>query len=162
MGFILLMRCVLAAPSSRGLGRRAFIPATRVRISLGSHSEFVLRYLIQLVMQKTTTFLMFVGDQCGKAEEAIEFYVSLFKNSEIKNIQHWKKDEPGGKEGLIKQAAFTLDGIEYMASENTMEHSFSFTPSMSIYVHCENENEIKALFEKLSEGGTVMMPLDFG
>ena len=111
-------------------------------------------------MQKTTTFLMFVGDQCGKAEEAIKFYVSLFKNSEIKHIQHWQKDEPGGKEGLIKQATFTLDGIEYMASENTVEHGFNFTPSMSIYVHCDNENEMNSLFEKLSEGGSVMMPLD--
>lgn len=103
---------------------------------------------------------MFVGDKCGKAEEAIKFYTSLFKNSEIKHIHHWQKDEPGGKEGLVKQATFTLEGTEYMASENTMEHGFNFTPSMSIYVSCDNENEINSLFEKLSEGGSVMMPLD--
>ena len=111
-------------------------------------------------MQKTSTFLMFVGEQCGKAEEAMKFYTSLFKNSEIKHIEHWKKDEPGGKEGLVKHAAFTLDGLEYMASENTIEHQFGFTPSISIYVNCEDENEFTSLFQKLSEDGNIMMPPD--
>lgn len=111
-------------------------------------------------MQKTTTFLMFVGDQCGKAEEAIKFYISLFKNSEVKNIDYWNGDEPGGKKGLVKQATFTIDGIEYMASENTMDHAFSFTPSISIFVNCEDENELNSLFEKLSNGGKIMMPVN--
>lgn len=103
---------------------------------------------------------MFVGEQCGKAEEAMKFYTSLFKNSEVKHIEYWKKDEPGGKEGLVKQATFTLNGLEYMVSENTMDHQFGFTPSISIYVNCEDENELTSLFQKLSEGGVVMMPLD--
>lgn len=111
-------------------------------------------------MQKTTPFLMFVGEQCGKAEEAIKFYTSLFKNSEVEHIEYWQANEPGGKEGLIKQATFTLDGLEYMASENTMEHNFTFTPSISVYVECDDENEIVTLFQKLSSNGVVMMPLD--
>lgn len=111
-------------------------------------------------MQKTTTFLMFVGEQCGKAEEAIKFYTTLFKNSEIKHIEFWKNDEPGGEEGLVKQATFTIDGLEYMASENTFEHGFTFTPATSIYINCEDENELESLFSKLSEGGQVMMPID--
>lgn len=111
-------------------------------------------------MQKTSTFLMFVGTQCGKAEEAIKFYISLFKNSEMKKIDYWKAGELGGKEGLVKHATFTLSGVEYMASENTMDHKFGFTPALSIYVNCEDEHEINSLFQKLSEGGGVMMPLD--
>jgi predicted 3-demethylubiquinone-9 3-methyltransferase (glyoxalase superfamily) len=111
-------------------------------------------------MQKTATFLMFTGAQCGKAQEAITLYTSLFSNSEIKNIEYWKPGEPGGKEGLVKHALFTLNGVEYMASENTFEHAFNFTPSMSIYVQCEDEHELTTLFEKLSHGGSVMMPLD--
>jgi predicted 3-demethylubiquinone-9 3-methyltransferase (glyoxalase superfamily) len=103
---------------------------------------------------------MFVGEQCGKAKEAITFYTSLFKNSEIKHIDYWKNGEPGGKEGLVKHATFTLDGLEYMASENTLEHPFTFTPSISIYVNCEDENELDSLFETLSKGGGVMMPLN--
>ncbi len=47
-----------------------------------------------------------------------------------------------------------------MASENLAEHNFTFTPSMSIFVHCENEEEIETLFKKLSENGNIMMPLD--
>ena len=111
-------------------------------------------------MQKTATFLMFVGDQCGKAEEAIKLYISLFKNSQITHIERWKSDEPGGKEGLIKQATFTLDGTEYMVSENTFEHGFTFTPATSIYVNCADETELQSLFQQLSEGGSVMMPID--
>ncbi|MGH7218097.1 MAG: VOC family protein [Candidatus Microsaccharimonas sp.] len=111
-------------------------------------------------MQKTTTFLMFVGDQCGKAEEAINYYVSLFPDSEVKSVEKWKQDEPGGEEGLVKQASFVLAGQEYMASENRMDHKFSFTPAISIYVNCDDEEELSQLFEKLSEDGQVMMPLD--
>lgn len=111
-------------------------------------------------MQKTTTFLMFVGEQCGKAEEAIRLYTSLFKDSEIKSISYWKADELGGKEGLVKQATFTLNGLEYMASENLGGHDFTFTPSMSIFVNCENEEELDTLFKKLSENGKIMMPPD--
>ncbi len=103
---------------------------------------------------------MFVGDQCGKAEEAINYYVSLFPDSEIKYVDKWKQDEPGGEEGLIKQASFSIAGQEYMASENRMDHKFSFTPAISIYVNCDSEDELHKLFEKLSEGGQVMMPVD--
>lgn len=110
-------------------------------------------------MQKTTTFLMFVGQQCGKAEEAINLYVSLFKNSGVRNVERFKAGEPGGAEGLVKHATFTLSGQEYMASENTMEHKFAFTPAISIYVNCENENEIDSLYRELSKGGDIMMEI---
>ena len=103
---------------------------------------------------------MFVGEQCGKAEEAIKFYVSLFGGSKIQNIEYWKPNEPGGKEGLVKQATFSLGGQEYMVSENTFEHKFTFTPAISLFVTCENEKELETLFAKLSVGGDVMMPLD--
>ena len=103
---------------------------------------------------------MFVGDKCGKAEEAIKLYISLFKNSEIKHMDYWKEGEPGGKEGLVKHATFTLNGLEYMASDSTAEHNFTFTPSMSIFVNCESEEELETLFKKLSENGFIMMELD--
>ena len=111
-------------------------------------------------MQKTITFLMFVGEQSGKAEEAIKFYTSLFKNSKVKSIEHFNKGDAQGKEGTVKHALFTIDGLEYMAIDSPLEHKFSFTPSISIYVKCENENEIKTLFDKLSVNGQVFMPLN--
>ena len=111
-------------------------------------------------MQKTSTFLMFVGDQCGKAEEAIRLYTSLFKNSEVKEIEYYKDGVPGGKAGDVKHAVFTLDGLQYMAFDSAMGHAFSFTPSMSIFVECESEEELDSLFATLSDGGVVMMTPD--
>ncbi|MEO5592697.1 MAG: VOC family protein [Chitinophagaceae bacterium] len=111
-------------------------------------------------MQKTITFLMFGGDQCGKAEEAIMFYTSLFKNSEVKSIEHFKRGDPQGTEGSVKYALFTIDGLGDMAIDSSMEHNFAFTPSISIYVKCENANETDTLFDKLSNGGKVFMPLN--
>ena len=111
-------------------------------------------------MQKTITSLMFVGDQCGKAEEAIKFYTLLFENSEVKNIEYFKAGDTQGKEGTVKHCLFTIDGLEYMAMNSSLGHKFTFTPSISIYVKCENEYEIDTLFDKLSKNGQVFMPLN--
>ena len=111
-------------------------------------------------MQKTKTFLMFVGEQCGKVEEAIQLYTSLIPGSEIKNIERWSEGEMGGITGQIKTALFALAGQEYMASENAMNHPFTFTPAISIFVECENEEEIIRLHQELSKGGKEFMPMD--
>jgi predicted 3-demethylubiquinone-9 3-methyltransferase (glyoxalase superfamily) len=110
-------------------------------------------------MQKTTTFLMFVGKQHGKAEEAINFYVSLFKNSRIINIVRYGAGE-GETEGTVTHAVFMLNGQEYMAMDSNRAHNFTFTPAISIFVKCETEEEIDTLFNKLSEGGSVFMELN--
>ncbi len=110
---------------------------------------------------KTTTFLTFVGNQCGKAEEAINFYISIFPNSEIKNLIKYSKGEAGGTPELIKYGVFTLNGTEYLFSENNYKHAWSFTPGVSILIECKSENEIQNLFKKLSSnGGQIMVPLD--
>lgn len=106
-------------------------------------------------MQKITTFLMFDG----KAEEAINFYVSLLKDSRILSITRYEAGE-NGAEGTVKHAAFSLSGQEFMAIDSSLEHDFTFTPAMSLYVHCDSEREIDDLFEKLSGEGQVLMPLD--
>ena len=110
-------------------------------------------------MQKTTTFLMFTQEHCGKAKEAMEFYTSLFQNSAIKDITYFKEGEPGGKLGHVKHAVFTLAGQEYMAIDNLGPHQFSFTPAISIFITCETDEEIDLLHQKLSDGGIAMMPL---
>ena len=110
---------------------------------------------------KTTTFLTFVCDQCGKAEEAITFYTSIFPNSEIKSIIKYLEGEPGGTPELIKYGVFTLNEIEYMVSESNYKHAWSFTPGVSLFVECNSENEIQTLFNALSSnGGKIMIPLD--
>lgn len=107
-----------------------------------------------------TTFLTFVGDQCGKAQEAMDFYTSIFPDSGIKNIIKYSEGEPGGTPELIKYGVFTLNGVEYRVSESNYNHAWSFTPGVSLFVECDSESEIKTIFEKLSTEGKIMIPLD--
>ena len=109
----------------------------------------------------TTTFLTLVGDQYGKAEEAINFYTSIFPNSEIKSIKKYLENEGGGTPELIKYGEFTLNGKEYMISESNYNHAWSFTPAVSILISDNSNDLIQTLYEKLSSnGGQVMVPLD--
>ncbi|WP_307340510.1 VOC family protein [Caldalkalibacillus uzonensis] len=103
---------------------------------------------------KITTFLMFDG----QAEEAMNFYVSLFEDSEIIDITRYGPNE-AGKEGSVLQATFSLNGQVFMCIDSSVKHDFTFTPSISLYVTCQTEEEIDRLFEHLSENGTVLMPL---
>lgn len=110
---------------------------------------------------KTTTFLTFVGDQCGKAEEAINFYTAIFPNSKIESIVKYTKGEPGGTPELVKYGVFILDCTKYMISENNYNHAWSITPGVSLFIESNSEDEIDTLFEKLSSnGGQIMIPLD--
>ena len=106
-------------------------------------------------MQKLTTFLMFAG----QAEEAMNFYLSLFENSKVLSITRYGPGEAGA-EGSVMHATFTLNGQEFMCIDSNIEHGFTFTPAMSIYVNCESEAEIDRLFDALSNTGQVLMPLD--
>jgi predicted 3-demethylubiquinone-9 3-methyltransferase (glyoxalase superfamily) len=106
-------------------------------------------------MQKIKTFLMFEG----KAEEAMNFYVSLFPASEITSISRYGAKE-AGPEGTVQQAVFSIQGQQFMCIDSFVAHGFSFTPAMSLHVTCEKEAEIELLFAKLSEGGQTLMPLD--
>ncbi len=106
-------------------------------------------------MQKITPFLMFDGT----AEKAMSFYTSLFENSRILSIIRYGPNEAGA-EGTVMHATFSLNGQVFMCIDSNVEHEFTFTPAVSLYVNCETEMEIDALFEKLSDGGEVFMPLD--
>jgi predicted 3-demethylubiquinone-9 3-methyltransferase (glyoxalase superfamily) len=107
-------------------------------------------------MEKVIPFLMF---QSGKAEEAMTFYTSLIEDSEITNIVRYGANE-SGDEGTIMQATFILKGQEFMCIDSNVKHEFSFTPSFSIYVTCNTEDEIHNLYQRLNEGGQTLMPLD--
>ena len=95
----------------------------------------------------------------GQAEEAINFYVSLFDQSEILSIRRYGPNEPGA-EGSVMHATFSLNGREFMAIDSNVQHAFTFTPAISLLVACGSEAEIDRLFARLSEGGQVLMPLD--
>jgi predicted 3-demethylubiquinone-9 3-methyltransferase (glyoxalase superfamily) len=107
------------------------------------------------VKTKVHPFLMFEG----KAEEAMNFYVSLFSGGEISEIVRYGPGQPG-TEGSIMKAAFTLGGEKVLCSDSFVRHDFTFTPAISFFVDCESEDEIQRLSTALSEQGKTFMPLN--
>jgi predicted 3-demethylubiquinone-9 3-methyltransferase (glyoxalase superfamily) len=99
-------------------------------------------------------FLMFDG----KAEEAMNFYVSLFPGSEIVDIVRYGAGE-AGTEGSVMKAIFSVAGQQVMCIDSVKKHEFTFTPAFSLFVECESEAQIQRLSAALSEGGLELMPL---
>ena len=97
-------------------------------------------------MPKITPFLWFDNN----AEEAIQFYVSIFNNSKILSLRRWGKEGPG-PEGTVMTGTFQLEGQEFMAL-NGGPH-FKFTEAISLFVSCETQEEVDELWEKLSREG---------
>ena len=97
-------------------------------------------------MQKITPFLWFDGN----AEEAMNFYTSIFKNSKIGRITRYGDAGPGPK-GAVMSGTFQLDGQEFMALNGGPQ--FKFTEAISFFVNCETQEEVDELWEKLSDGG---------
>ena len=98
-------------------------------------------------MQKIAPFLWFDGN----AEEAVNFYVSVFKkDSQILNISRYGDAGPGPK-GTVMSATFELHGQEFIALNGGPQ--FKFTPAISFFVHCQTQAEVDELWEKLSAGG---------
>ncbi|MEU5764496.1 VOC family protein [Streptomyces asoensis] len=107
---------------------------------------------------KITTFLMFEGN----AEDAMTFYLSLFDDAEVVGLTRYGADGPG-KEGTVQHATFSLAGQEFMCIDSPVQHEFTFTPAVSLFVQCEDEAELDRLYAALSEHGTTLMPLgDYG
>ena len=97
-------------------------------------------------MQKITPFLWFDG----KAEEAMNFYVSIFKNAKIVGVTRYGEAGPGPK-GTVMTAKFELDGQEFVALNGGPQ--FTFTEAISFVVNCATQQEVDEFWEKLSEGG---------
>ena len=97
-------------------------------------------------MQKITPFLWFNNN----AEEAMNFYVAIFKNSKVGTVSRYGDAGPGPK-GTVMSATFQLEGQEFMALNGGP--LFSFTPAISLFVNCETQEEVDELWEKLSAGG---------
>lgn len=97
-------------------------------------------------MQKIVPFLWF-NDQ---AEEAMNFYVSIFKNSKIRAVHRYGDAGPGPK-GTVMSGTFELNRQEFMALNGGPQ--FTFTPAISLFVNCETQAEVDELWEKLSAGG---------
>ena len=100
--------------------------------------------------QRITPTLMFVGKVCGKAEEAINLYTSVFPHSEVGPILRYDKSEEPDEEGTIKYASFLLDGQEFAAMDSARDHDFGFNEAISFLVSCETQEEIDHYWDSLS------------
>ncbi|MEO0828128.1 MAG: VOC family protein [Cyanobacteria bacterium J06635_15] len=97
-------------------------------------------------MQKITPFLWFDNN----AEDAANFYTSIFKNSQILNIRRYSEGSPGPA-GTVMTVEFQLDGQDFIAL-NGGPH-FTFSPAISFFVNCNSQQEVDELWNRLSDGG---------
>lgn len=102
--------------------------------------------------QRVSPTLMFVGEQTGNAEKAINYYTSIFDNSEIQGILRYTNEE-NEKEGTVKHSQFKLNGYTMMAMDSSLQHNFQFNEGVSLVVTCDTQEEIDYHWEKLKQGG---------
>ena len=100
-----------------------------------------------------TTFLMFQG----QAEEAMQFYVSVFEESQIVQVTRYGPHELG-PEGTVQHALFSLHGQVFMCIDSPVQHDFTFTPAISLFVSCEDEVCVARYYERAARDGQVLMP----
>lgn len=102
------------------------------------------------INQNITPTIMFTDKQAGRAEEAINFYATVFHNAKVGDILRYSIGEEPDKEGTIKHAAFALEGQEFAAMDSARVHNFVFNEAISFIVHCKNQEEIDYYWGKLS------------
>ena len=107
-------------------------------------------------MTTATPFLMFQG---GVGREAVEFYVSLFDDGEILDLDLYPAGMPA-PEGTIMRGRFRIAGQTFLVSDSFVDHEFGFTPSLSVWIDAETADAQEALVTALGEGGDTLMPLD--
>lgn len=94
--------------------------------------------------------LLFVGDVAGRAEEAVDFYLSIFKNSKKGFIARYGKDQEPDQEGTVMYCDFMLNGQWFAAMDSAHEHNFKFNEALSFIIPCQTQDEIDYYWEKLS------------
>jgi predicted 3-demethylubiquinone-9 3-methyltransferase (glyoxalase superfamily) len=100
--------------------------------------------------QKITPTMMFVGDNCGKCEEAVNFYVSVFKNAGIKNISRYGFGMEPNLPDSIDHIAFDLENESFAAMDSAFDYPYNFSEAISFVVYCETQAEIDYYWDKLS------------
>ncbi len=94
--------------------------------------------------------LMFVGNVCGKAEEAVRFYASVFSNAKVGDILRYGKGALPDREGTIQHVSFTLEGLSFAAMDSAYPHKFAFNEAISFMRHCDTQEEIDHYWQALS------------
>lgn len=99
--------------------------------------------------QRIVPTFMFVGNQCGTAEEAIHYYTKIFKNSSVESILRYKPENPTDPDNCVARAGFVLENQQFSAMDDS-DYSFSFNEAISFQVKCESQEEIDYYWNKLS------------
>ena len=100
--------------------------------------------------QRIVPTLLFAGALAGKAEEAIRFYASVYRDSSVGDIVRYAKGEEPDHEGTVKHAMFRIEGQDFAAMDSARAHDFTFNEAISLEVLCENQKEIDHYWGKLS------------
>jgi predicted 3-demethylubiquinone-9 3-methyltransferase (glyoxalase superfamily) len=104
----------------------------------------------QEIKSKLRPAIMFVGDNAGKAEEALNFYTNTFKNGKINSISRYGESFPPNKPDMINFAEFLLEGQSFSIMDSAFEHAFQLNEAISFIINCDNQDEIDYYWEKLS------------
>lgn len=104
----------------------------------------------QEIKNKIRPAIMFVGENAGKAEEAINFYTNIFKNGEISSISRYGESFPPNKPEMINFAEFLLKGQSFSIMDSAFDHEFQLNEAISFIINCDNQDEIDYYWEKLS------------
>lgn len=100
--------------------------------------------------QKIMPSLLFVGDQYGKAEEAINFYTSVFDDAKSKQVFHYGPGQEPNDPDAVMYGDFELEGQLFAAMDSALKHDFTFNEAISLLIKCEDQNEIDYYWNKLS------------
>lgn len=104
------------------------------------------------VGQKVTPSLMFVGDQHGRADEAVDYYTSVFDDSDVTHLLRYGAGEEQ-PEGTVKHARFSLAGQQFRAMDSSLDHGFTFNEAVSFLVACRTQDEVDRYWEDLGRDG---------
>jgi predicted 3-demethylubiquinone-9 3-methyltransferase (glyoxalase superfamily) len=107
----------------------------------------------QGIKQKITPTLMFTGEQWGKAETAVNYYINIFSNSAIDHVMRYENNEEPDREGTVKHSGFTLEGIDFAAMDSARVHDITFNEAISFMVECDTQKEIDYYWDRLIEDG---------
>ncbi len=102
------------------------------------------------ISQRIAPALMFVGDSCGRAEEAVEMYTSIFPESALGEVTRYGPGEEPDREGTLKHCDFALGGQRFAAMDSAGPHEFTFNEAVSFLVDCADQTEIDRYWEALS------------
>lgn len=103
--------------------------------------------------RKIVPSLLFVGERCGQAEEALEFYTSVFSDTATGDIARYGPDQPPDEEGTVMYAEFTIEGQRFAAMDSALDHGFDFTEAVSFVVDCADQAEVDYYWNELTAGG---------